>query len=185
MITTPDGVIDVNGSSGPLGGPADQARLLALRKEAAMVLVGAGTVRAEGYGPPSRKDLKIGVVTRSCQLDFSSALFSSGAGIVVCALDSPEVPVPSIRAGRGDIDFARIIEQLPTGLIHVEGGPVLNAALLDADMVDAINLTITPIVGGVPGMSIAHPTHQFRDFTLESATTHDNFVFTRYVRNRK
>jgi hypothetical protein len=39
MITTPDGAIDVNGRSRPLGGPADQARLVALRARASVVLV--------------------------------------------------------------------------------------------------------------------------------------------------
>ncbi|NCX05840.1 MAG: pyrimidine reductase family protein, partial [Actinobacteria bacterium] len=82
MISTPDGVIDVNGRSRPLGGPADQARLIALREAAAVVVVGAGTARTENYGPPSKPGLRIAVVTKSCALDFTSPLFSSGAGLV-------------------------------------------------------------------------------------------------------
>ena len=83
MITTPDGTVDVNGRSGPLGGPADQQRLRSLRETASVVLVGAGTVRAESYRAPSRSDLRIAVVTQSCNLDFSSGLFTSGAGLIV------------------------------------------------------------------------------------------------------
>ena len=52
MIASVDGAIAVDGRSGGLGGPADQAMLGALRATADVVLVGAGTVRAEGYRPP-------------------------------------------------------------------------------------------------------------------------------------
>lgn len=46
MISSPDGVIDVNGKSGPLGSETDRNVLLALREHADVVLVGAGTVRS-------------------------------------------------------------------------------------------------------------------------------------------
>ena len=53
MITTVDGSVSVQGRSGPLGGPADWAVLSALRGCADAVVVGAGTARAEDYGPLS------------------------------------------------------------------------------------------------------------------------------------
>lgn len=182
MISTPDGVIDVNGRSGALGGPADQARLLALRDRAGVVLVGAGTVRAEQYRAPSRKDLKIAVVTRSCDLDFTTSLFTSGAGIVATTTHAPAVPVTSIRAGANEIDFAGIIHQLPSGIVHVEGGPSLNGALLRADLVDAINLTFSPHVGGYRGPSFTSAPEVFRQFTMTSMEARDSFVFARYER---
>ena len=72
------------------------------------------------------------------------------------------------------------MSQLPDGLIHVEGGPTLNAALLTAGVVDAINLTMSPHVGGHRGASITQPPHTLREFTLASVNTQDNFVFLRY-----
>lgn len=185
MISTPDGEIDVNGRSGALGGPADQERLLALRENAAVVLVGAGTVRAEQYRAPSRKDLPIAVVTRSCDLDFSSSLFTSGAGIVATTELAPSVPVHSVRAGRDEVDLAGIIRQLPTGIVHVEGGPSLNAALFNNDLVDAINLTISPRLGGRRGPSLTTPIHSPLRFTATSVETRDSFVFVRYERVRE
>lgn len=182
MITTPDGAIDLNGRSGALGGPADQARLVALRQQASVVLVGAGTAQAENYGPPSTQGLRIGVVTRSCNIDFSTPLFTSGAGFVVTTTSAPEVPVDSIRAGKESIDFAAIIAQLPDGIIHVEGGPQLNAALLDADVVDAINVTISPTLLGTRGPSLSKAPHSLRQFTLARVETRENFVFARYER---
>lgn len=182
MITTLDGAIDVDGRSGPLGGPADQARLVALRERASVVLVGAGTVRAERYGPPSRADLTIGVVTASATLDYTSPLFASGQGFVVTTEDAPEVPVASVRAGRGRIDFTSVITRLPAGIVHVEGGPMLNAALLEADLVDALNLTISPHLVGARGPSLSLPPHPARRFRLVDISHVDQFAFVRYER---
>ena len=182
MITTPDGAIDINGRSGPLGGPADQARLKSLRAAASVVLVGAGTARAEKYGPPSQPGLQIVVVTNTAELDFSSALFTSGAGIVATHHAAPKVPVASLRAGTDNVDLAGIIHQLPHGIVHVEGGPMLNAALLEADLVDAINLTFSPRLTGSRGMSFAQAPHALRAFTQTSLQTQDDFVFVRYER---
>ena len=182
MITTPDGAIDENGRSRPLGGPADQKRLLDLRSRAAVVLVGAGTARAENYGPPSRADLRIGVVTLSCALDFSSPLFTSGAGFVVTCTDAPSLPVDSVRGGTRVIDFAAVLGQLPNGIVHVEGGPQLNAALFDADLVDAINLTFSPHLVGSRGPGISMAPHAPRRFALVSQELREGFVFARYER---
>jgi len=182
MITTPDGAIDVSGRSGPLGGPPDQAHLKALRARASAVLVGAGTARAEKYGPPSQPGLQIVVVTNSAKLDYSSALFTSGAGIIATHHAAPTVPVQSLRAGSDTVDLRGIIQQLPPGIVHVEGGPMLNAALLDADLVNAINLTFAPRLVGARGASLSQPPHALRAFVQKSLHIQDDFVFVRYER---
>jgi len=51
MIASIDGGTAVAGRSGGLGGTADQALFTVLRSRADVVLVAAGTVRAEHYGP--------------------------------------------------------------------------------------------------------------------------------------
>jgi riboflavin biosynthesis pyrimidine reductase len=184
MITTVDGAIDVNGRSGPLGGPPDQQRLAQLRRQADVILVGAGTAKAENYQPPSRPDLRIGVVTQSCNLDFTTALFTSGAGFIVTTNTAPFVPVDSVRAGESVIDFAGILDQLPEGIIHVEGGPMLNAALCDADVVDALNLTIAPHLVGVRGNGLTTAPHAPQHFELIHTQWVEGFVFVRYERTR-
>ena len=50
FVTTLDGRAALDGSTRPLGGPADLEMLLSLRAVADAVLIGPGTVRAEGYG---------------------------------------------------------------------------------------------------------------------------------------
>lgn len=184
MISTCDGATEAEGRSGVLGGPADLARLIGLRAVADVVLVGAGTVRAERYGPPSKAGLRIAVVTRSCDLDFDSPLFASGAGFVVTTTDAPDVPVESVRAGRDEIDFAAALIQLEVDLVHVEGGPRLNAHLLAADVVDAIHLTFAPHLTGARGRSIAEGAFDPRRFTLADAEVVEGFVFARYERVR-
>ena len=49
FVSTLDGRAALDGSTRPLGGPADLEMLLALRAAADAVLIGPGTVRAEGY----------------------------------------------------------------------------------------------------------------------------------------
>ena len=62
MISSVDGSTALDGRSGGLGGPADRKVFAALRSLADVVLVAAGTVRAENYGPGS---LPIAVVSGS------------------------------------------------------------------------------------------------------------------------
>ena len=63
--------------------PGDRAVFTALRGHADIVLVGAGTARAERYGPPKRADLRIAVVTRSLDVDWESDLVRSGQALIV------------------------------------------------------------------------------------------------------
>src|SRR5437763_6912934 len=69
MIAAVDGATAVDGRSGALGGPADHRVFAALRSLADVVLVAAGTVRAEGYGPAP---LPIAVVSGTLELDWDS-----------------------------------------------------------------------------------------------------------------
>lgn len=52
MVTTVDGAVTVDGRSGDLGGDGDRAVFRALRGEADVIVVGAETVRTEGYHLP-------------------------------------------------------------------------------------------------------------------------------------
>ncbi len=51
-----DGMVSVGGRSAALGGSADRAAFMAMRAVADVILVGAGTVRAENYGPVQLED---------------------------------------------------------------------------------------------------------------------------------
>jgi riboflavin biosynthesis pyrimidine reductase len=51
FVTSLDGAVELEGRSASLGGPADRAAFMAMRAVADVVMVGAGTARAERYGP--------------------------------------------------------------------------------------------------------------------------------------
>ena len=52
FIASADGAATLDGRAGGLGSPADQRLLSLSRHDADVVLVGAGTIRAEGYEGP-------------------------------------------------------------------------------------------------------------------------------------
>ena len=185
MVQSIDGSTIVGGTSLALSGPADRDVLLGLRKLADCVLVGAGTVRQEGYGPPSNSALKVGVVTATGRVDLSTRLFSTGAGFVVAPLDVPISPtsVRVVRAGHGRVNLEAALEQIEGNFVQLEGGPALNAAMFEADLVDEINLTMSPLIVGGGGKRLTHGgTDLLRKFTLEHVLEDDGFLFLRYVR---
>ncbi|HSJ20547.1 MAG TPA: dihydrofolate reductase family protein, partial [Nocardioidaceae bacterium] len=90
MVSSIDGAATLDGRVRTLTGPADQRLLLLLRALADVLVVGAGTVRAEGYGPlrvdPALAPLRqaaeqsaaprLVVPTRSLDLDLGGAAFT-------------------------------------------------------------------------------------------------------------
>ena len=106
MIVSVDGGTSWGGVSGALGGPADKALFPVLRSFADVVLVAAGTMRAEGYGPAklpdSLRDARrargqsavpaIAVVSRSCRLDWDTPFFTEAEErpLVITVADAPD-----------------------------------------------------------------------------------------------
>jgi riboflavin biosynthesis pyrimidine reductase len=183
MVASLDGSTVVDGRSGALSGPTDHEVLKALRAQADVVLVGAGTVRAEGYGPPRRPGLRIGVVTATGRVDPDIALFTSGSGFVVTTESAPSHGLDAVRAGDETVDLAAALRQLPGVFCQAEGGARLNGELLAQDLVDEVNLTLSPVLAGGDGprMATGAPA-RLTHFDLAHVCTDDGFVFLRYVR---
>lgn len=184
MVSGLDGSTVVERNSRALSNPTDQQLLITLRSFADIVLVGAATVRAEGYGPPRRPDLRIAVVSRSANFDFSQPLWTSGRAILVLPEDAPEVPVHSVRAGRGSVDLAAAVTDLDADVVHAEGGSTLNGMLAAADLIDELNLTISPQINGGAGARLTSGAPDLaRLMHLAHVLEDDGFLFTRYVRS--
>jgi len=83
MVASIDGSTALDGASAGLSSDADREVLLTLRSIADLIIVGAGTVRSEGYGVPNKPGQRIGVVSRSGDVDVASRLFASGAGFLI------------------------------------------------------------------------------------------------------
>lgn len=184
MVTSLDGATVVDGRSGGLSHPVDFEMLLALRARADVIVVGAGTVRAEGYGPPRRAGQRIAVVSRTGKIDTSSELFRSGAGFLILPEDAPAVDVAALRAGTGGrVDLERALSRLDADVVQVEGGASLNAAFAENDLIDELNVTISPLVAGgdSPRLVAGAPPLGHR-LELAQLAEHDHFLFTRWLR---
>ncbi len=187
MVMSIDGSTVVEGRSTLLSNPTDRDVIIALRAAADTIVVGAGTIREQMYNPPGKPGLRVGVVTRTANLNFDSPLFRGGSGFLIMPQDAkqPECDfeIEIIRAGQGDVDLHKAMSQLPGNFIQLEGGPMLNASMFDANLVDEINLTISPMVTGAdsPRLSNGAPALH-RDYEVAHILEDDGFLFIRYVR---
>jgi len=185
MVSGLDGSTVVDRNSRGLSNATDQQLLITLRSFADVILVGAGTVRAEGYGPPKVPGQRIAVVSQSGHFDFDSPLFASGKALLVLPQDAPGVPVPSVRAGVGSVDIVAALGQLDAEVVQAEGGATLNGLLAAADVIDELNLSISPQMNGGAGprLTSGAPALSHR-MELAHVLEDDSFLFTRYLRSR-
>ncbi|MGH3767096.1 MAG: dihydrofolate reductase family protein [Pseudonocardiaceae bacterium] len=191
MIASLDGAATVDGLSGGLGGAADHRVFAVLRGLADVVLVAAGTVRAEGYGPSK---VPLAIVTRSCALDLDSPLFTGGARpIVLTVATAPPQAVAAARdvadvliAGERSVDLQAALHQLGQAgyrSVLAEGGPSLNAQLAAADLIDELCLTVAPcLVGGDSRRILAGPPAGLTGFALHTLCEDGGYLFLRLRR---
>jgi riboflavin biosynthesis pyrimidine reductase len=185
MVSSIDGSTVVDSNSRGLSSKTDQEVLLTLRDLADVLIVGAATVRIEGYGPPRKRGQRVGVVSRRGDIDGTSALFTSGAGFLILPEDAPPTSVDSVRAGRGEVDLAAALAQLDADFVQAEGGALLNGALAAADVIDELNLTVSPQLAGGDGPRVTSGNaQQSRKMRLGHVLEDDGFLFTRYLRAR-
>jgi riboflavin biosynthesis pyrimidine reductase len=194
MVSSIDGSTAVDGTSAKLSSPTDSAVLNRLRQLADVIIVGAGTVRDEGYGAPRRADQRIGVVSLSGRLDYGSELFTSGAGFVISSeTGAPEVPhgIDVLRVGTHDVDMAGALAALAgfvgaAAYVQVEGGAALNGVFFEADLIDEINLTTSPAAFGGPGprLTSGSAAHTHRYDVAQLLIDDESFVYTRWLRRR-
>jgi riboflavin-specific deaminase-like protein len=207
MVASVDGAVTVEGRSGGLSGAGDQALFRALRSVTDVILVGAGTVRAEGYGPPRLTDEAvaarerrgqdpvppIAVVTRSLDLDWASPLFASPTSrpMVITVADAPADRLVRARevaevvvAGEGTVDLPgafAMLRQRGARTALCEGGPTLNGQLAAAGLVDELCLTLAPIlVGGAAGRIVIGSLPSPRGMTVATVCEEEGFLFLRY-----
>ena len=196
-----DGAVTVDGRSRGLSSDADRDLFHLLRAMSDVVLVGAGTVRAENYGGAKEGPTAtppIAVVTRSLDLDPQSRLFTDTRvpPIVVTCRASPEPRRDELShladvvvAGEEDVDMAIALAALAErGLRRVicEGGPHLFGWLLAANLVDELCLTVAPLIaGGTAGRIVAGlDTQVAEDTRLLHVLEHEGHLFLRYALRR-
>ena len=205
MIATLDGRAAFDGSTRALGGPADLEMLLELRVLADAVLVGTGTLRAEGYGRlvrrSERRERRVAdglrpdpltvLVSRELDLPWEASLFAAAEQPILVytragTATAPPTPAPVEVVSLDALEPRAVLADLRRRGIAVllcEGGPTLNAWLLEADAVDELFLTLAPLLSGDPeaptilgGPPLLPPARA----TLEWVLRHGNDLFLRY-----
>lgn len=211
FISSADGAAAIGGVSGGLGGPADRAAFQAHRHMADLILAGAGTIRAEGYGaPPLPEDVRarraergqdevprIAAVSGSLSFNGDEAFFDPEVRPLVIAPASvdPEKradigeKAELLLAGEDGVDLAQALSELrQRGVerITCEGGPRLLGSLLEADLVDELGLTVAPtLVGGSATRISASSDEAVRKMRLaEVLSADDGYLILRYLRDR-
>jgi riboflavin biosynthesis pyrimidine reductase len=205
FIASADGRIAVAGRSAPLGGAADRALFHALRAQSDAVLVGAGTVRDERYGPlvkPAsvrqarrraglREQPVALVASSSLELDPELPLLADPEShvVVLTASDGELAPCAAhVEYERGPAvahSLAAARARLGLRVVLCEGGPALAGSLAAAGLVDELFLTLSPMIVGdragsptmLRGAGPAEPLAMRLAMLLES----DGLLFARYV----
>lgn len=177
MVSTVDGsATGAAGDSGSINNDADGRVFRVLRDLADVIVVGAGTAKAESYGPADRP---IVLVSRKAQVPES--LRDAPAGSVYLATCSRSDGVDAARELLGEehvltlgshrVDLALLKKELADrGWVHqlCEGGPHLLRDLVFQGCVDELTATTVPqIVGGGYGrITEGAPVETELDLTL-------------------
>jgi len=187
MIATADGRATIAGRTAPIANRADYELFHALRDRVDAVMVGAETVRVEGYGP--MQPLAV-VVSRSVALPVDRGLLAAAGNRVVIVTPSPDRELPPCAASvsylrEADLAVAlrRLRDEHGVASIDCEGGPGLNATLVPAGLVDELHLVIGPKLAGgrdpltiLSGGSLDPP----RELALLSLHESGGYLFARY-----
>ena len=209
FVMSLDGAVTLEGRSGGLGDRNDRLAMQVLRTLADVVLVGAGTVRVEGYGG-LRVDESDAAWRRSQGLASQPR-----AAVVSSRLDlGPEHPffaraverpivvthaaAPTDRrealaevadvlvCGEASVDVREMVDALAeAGLPQVlcEGGPHLFGSLIEADRVDELCLSLSPVlVAGAAGRIARGAPEVERSMRLVHAIPAGDLLLLRYAR---
>jgi riboflavin biosynthesis pyrimidine reductase len=184
MVHSIDGSTSLRGVSGPLGSDADQAVFSALRSRADVLLVGAGTVRAEGYQPLKRAGQRLAIVSGSGALPWDEPVYTHSQTLIVAPEDGPSLPATVLRAGHGRVDLARALDLLEPRVVLLEGGSSLNAQMLALGLVDELCITTAPVTVVGSGPRIAQGgAESIQAFRLVQILEQDGYLFSRYFRS--
>jgi riboflavin biosynthesis pyrimidine reductase len=213
MVASTDGAASLKGLSGGLSSPGDRRVFWMLRGLADVIMVGAGTARAEGYRPTRASDswgplrLRAGrpaapplaLVSRSLDLDPASPLFTQAPAdartIVLTCAAAPAAALAALRpvadvvlAGDAAVDLKEArgaLRDRGLGRVLCEGGPLLLGTLAAAGLLDELCLTVSPLLAGpgAPGI-VAGEEFPARRLALAHVLEDAGTLFCRYLADR-
>jgi 5-amino-6-(5-phosphoribosylamino)uracil reductase len=213
MVSTLDGAAHHDGRSQPISSATDMRVFGVLRGLADVVVVGAQTVRQEGYRPARAREAfaelreaagqgpapAIAVVTATLDLDFSLPLFTSplvptlvltGAAAAADRIAAAErtgarVVIAGDGAGVDPARAVRALGELGHTRLLTEGGPRLLGQWIAAGVLDELCLTLAPMLAAGEAQRIAGgPSMPVpQRFELASLLEEAGFLYCRYRRS--
>ena len=212
FVTSLDGAVTgADGRSGSIGNKADRRVFGILRALSDVVLVGAGTARAEGYHPVRvRSDWRglrerlglapapvLARVTASLELPPTVLDPLEGSGpllVITCGGADPERVAAArdqlgadavVQVGRDRIDVADALEELGArGLRRVllEGGPRLMSDVVGCGLLDELCLTLSPVLVGGNAPRVVGGAPVDQGMRLAHVLESDGVLLTRWTR---
>ena len=206
FVTTIDGAAVVDGGSTAINDEDDLEMFAAIRAVPDFIVVGAGTVRAENYGPveldeerrQKRREAGLGdvphlvVVTRSLDLEPEMRVFSNPERRVTI-LTTDDAPADRFDALSEVADVVSLRGTAPEDLLHYmrmakvvlcEGGPSLMGQFVAARLIDELSLTISPLLaaGDARRMATGPAANPPLEMRIDRILHGDRSLFLRYVR---
>nr|WP_236952442.1 pyrimidine reductase family protein [Kibdelosporangium phytohabitans] len=209
FVSSLDGAVTVAGRSAGLSGPGDQKVFHTQRDLADVIMVGATTALIERYQGLKPNEVRaerrarlglaplppVAVVTGKCSISPDSALITETRvpTIVLTAEAAPgraalaDAGADVVVVGDEHVDLTLAVAELGRrGLYRVncEGGPRLFGGMIAADLVDQLNLTMSPLLtAGDSGRIASGPVlAEARRMKLAAALRDDDFLMLAYRR---
>jgi riboflavin biosynthesis pyrimidine reductase len=209
FVASVDGAATENGLSGGLSGESDKRVFDILRRLCDVVLVGAKTVRIEGYGPMRLDSASVdwrvahglapqpvfAIASGSLNLDPASRIFTEApVRPIVITTEQPtaverarfDSVADVVPCGDASIDGdAMVAEFTRRRLVQVlcEGGPTLFGSLLAIDCVDELCLTVSPMLeAGSAGRITNGTLSEPHHLALEQVLVSGSTLMLRYLR---
>lgn len=212
MIASADGAAMIDGRTAELGGRGDRALFTVLREMADVILVGAGTVRAENYsgaqlsvGARQQRQARgqsevpqIAVVSGSGGLDPNGLLFTRTEmpPMVFTATQNAHATQERLHgaevvSGSGSdpalVDTKAVLAELGrrgARRVLCEGGPTLLGDIVAENLLDELALTVAPMLVGGNARRI---TESWSPVTVRMRVAHvmtddEGYLYLRYTR---
>lgn len=207
MVTTLDGAAaGPDGLSGSISSPVDGQVFDSVRRLADAVLIGAGTLRAEQYGPMRSVEAdaerrrkagqalapQLAVVSGSLDLPWDLPVWS-GSTLTPLVLTGPSPDFDALELAQRhstvltctDLEPATLLDALThRGLRRIvcEGGPTLLEAVVRADLLDEADITLAPMFAGTAKTPRTSGLAGVARFEMAHLVAAESYLMARYVR---
>lgn len=189
FAATVDGRATIDGRSGPIGSETDTEMLVGLRGRFEAVMIGAGTMRVERYGP--MEPLMV-LVSGRLDLPWDAPLFTEPGEALIFTASEAEPPATTCalevirHEGAVNLPEALLYLRRERGIraLLSEGGPHLHDQMQADGLVDDLFLTIAPkLSGGEAPRIVEGPLPEVIEMELTWLLEKDGELFARYRRS--